>query len=98
MRSFYEINVLWFPNPGFMQRHPDLVAHQIDAAVANNPSNTALIRQNQADLEHEALERLARGPDGFRGALLVEAQRRLQCVSMPGGRSGNPEQPLLRRE
>ncbi len=60
MRSFYEINVLWFLTPGFMQRHPDLVAHQIDAAVANNPSNTALIHQYRADLEHDALERLNR--------------------------------------
>jgi pimeloyl-ACP methyl ester carboxylesterase len=58
VRSFYEINVLWFMTPQFMQRHPDLLSDQIDAAVRSNPSAAALIRQYQADLDHDCLERL----------------------------------------
>ena len=60
MRSFYEINVLWFLTPEHMLRHPELVAQQIDTAVRNNPSNLSLIRQYQADLQHDALDRLHR--------------------------------------
>jgi pimeloyl-ACP methyl ester carboxylesterase len=60
MRSFYEINVLWFVTPEFMQRRPDLVSDQIDTAVTNNPSRAPLIRQYRADLEHDAVDRLHR--------------------------------------
>ena len=58
MRAFYEINVLWFMTPEFMQQNPALVARQIDAAVSNNPSNESLIRQYRADLAHDSLDRL----------------------------------------
>ena len=41
-----------------MKLHPDKVSAQIDTAVANNPSKDRLIRQYQADLDHDTLERL----------------------------------------
>ena len=58
MRSFYAINVLWFMTPEYMEHHPELIKAQIDLGVSNNPSSTSLIRQYQADLAHNTLDRL----------------------------------------
>lgn len=60
MRAFYEINVLWFLTPEFMARLPQEVAARVDAAVKTNPSRELLKEQYQADLEHDALDRLGR--------------------------------------
>ncbi len=60
IRSFYEINVLWFITPESMQRNPDQVQARIDAAVRNNPSAELLIKQYEADLAHDTRDRLSK--------------------------------------
>ena len=59
LRSFYEINVLWFITPEYMRRYPGRVAGQIDSIVKGLPSKEALIEQYMADLGHDTLARLA---------------------------------------
>ncbi len=56
--SFYAINVLWFITPETMQRHPDRVEQQIQRIVCNAPEKDLLRQQYQADLDHDALDRL----------------------------------------
>ncbi len=58
LRDFYEINVLWFITPEFMERHPGKVEAQIDAIVDTAPTRESLIKQYRADLEHSTLNRL----------------------------------------
>lgn len=58
LKSFYEINVLWFLTPELMQRHPARVDAQIRSIVAAAPSKQLLIEQYRADLNHDALDRL----------------------------------------
>ena len=58
LESFYEINVLWFLTPEFMNLHPQRVRSQIASIVAAAPSKQGLIAQYRADLEHDALDRL----------------------------------------
>ena len=56
--SFYAINVLWFITPETMYRHPDRVEQQIRQIVRNAPERELLRQQYQADLDHDALDRL----------------------------------------
>jgi len=58
LRSFYEINVLWFLTPQFMQKYPDRLARQIDTIVAAAPSKELLQQQYAADLNHDTFDRL----------------------------------------
>ncbi len=58
LKSFYEINILWFLTPEFMHRHPDRVRAKIASIVAATPSKRGPIAQYRADLEHDALDRL----------------------------------------
>ena len=60
LRSFYEINVLWFITPEYMALHPDRVEAQIDAIVKAAPYREILKEQYRADLTHDTLERLDR--------------------------------------
>ncbi len=56
--SFYAINVLWFITPEYMHRHPDRVEEQIKQIIRNAPEREFLQQQYQADLDHDALDRL----------------------------------------
>ena len=56
--DFYEINVLWFITPDFMERYPEKVEAQIAAIGAAAPTRESLIEQYRADLEHQTLVRL----------------------------------------
>ena len=58
LRSFYEINVLWFVTPEFMRDHPDEVDRQIDAIVESAPSKEGILAQYTANLAHDTLDRL----------------------------------------
>jgi len=58
LRSFYEINVLWFITPEFFLANPDGVAAQIDSIVAAAPDRAGLIEQYRADLAHDTILRL----------------------------------------
>jgi len=58
LRSFYEINVLWFITPEYMHLYPDRVDAQIEAIVKAAPSPEMLKEQYRADLNHNALDRL----------------------------------------
>jgi pimeloyl-ACP methyl ester carboxylesterase len=58
LASFYEINVLWFITPEYMQRYPDRVTAQIDSIVKAAPPREILKEQYRADLKHDALDRL----------------------------------------
>lgn len=58
LRSFYEINVLWFLTPQFMVQYPDQLTHQIDSIVAAAPSTDLLRQQYVADLNHNTLDQL----------------------------------------
>ncbi|MBI85149.1 MAG: alpha/beta hydrolase [Planctomycetaceae bacterium] len=58
LRAFYEINVLWFITPRWMEQHPDRVARQIDTIVAAAPPVEVLKQQYLADLNHDTLDRL----------------------------------------
>ena len=60
LRAAYEINVLWFLTPDFMHRHPERVEAQIDAIVGSNQSRENLVRLYNANLRHDALDRLHR--------------------------------------
>ena len=60
LASFYAINVLWFITPETMHRHPDRVEQQIRHIVRNAPEREMLRQQYQADLDHDALDRLHR--------------------------------------
>jgi pimeloyl-ACP methyl ester carboxylesterase len=56
--DFYDINVLWFMTPEYMQQHPDRVEEQLRAIVRANPSKELLSQQYRADLQHDTLGRL----------------------------------------
>jgi pimeloyl-ACP methyl ester carboxylesterase len=58
LRSFYEINVLWFITPEFMHRYPERVKAQIDAIVRAAPTCDILKDQYRADLTHDTVDRL----------------------------------------
>ena len=58
LRSFYEINVLWFLTPEYMHLCPDGVARQIDSIVTATPRKGAILEQYRADLDHDTLDRL----------------------------------------
>jgi pimeloyl-ACP methyl ester carboxylesterase len=58
LRSFYEINALWFITPEYMQLYPDRVKAQIDSIVRAAPQREILKEQYRADLNHNALDRL----------------------------------------
>ena len=58
LRSFYEINVLWFVTPEFMRDHPDLVTRQIESIVESAPSKEGILAQYRANLAHDTLGRL----------------------------------------
>jgi pimeloyl-ACP methyl ester carboxylesterase len=58
LESFYEINVLWFITPEYMEHHPDRVRAQIDAILEAAPPKKLLMEQYRADLNHDALDRL----------------------------------------
>lgn len=58
LRSFYEINVLWFMTPRYMADHADDLPRQIDRIVEAAPRPEVLKQQYLADLEHDALDRL----------------------------------------
>ena len=58
LESFYEINVLWFMTPEYMNLYPDRVNAQIGAIVKAAPSREILKEQYRADLNHDALDRL----------------------------------------
>jgi pimeloyl-ACP methyl ester carboxylesterase len=60
LRSFYEINVLWFITPDYMDRYPDRVTARIDSIVKAAPPLETLKQQYRADLSHDALDRLHR--------------------------------------
>jgi len=59
LRDFYEINVLWFITPDFMERYPEKVGAQIAAIVAAAPTRESLVEQYRADMEHHTLARLS---------------------------------------
>ena len=67
LRSFYEINVLWFLTPEYMRDHPDAVEARIDSIVASAPEKDALLAQYRANLAHDSLDRLG----GIRAPTLV---------------------------
>lgn len=58
LRSFYEINVLWFITPEYMDLYSDRVDAQIEAIMRAAPSPEMLKKQYRADLNHDALDRL----------------------------------------
>ena len=58
LRDFYEINVLWFLTPEYMQMYPDRVIERIQAIVKANPNKEHLLQQYGANLTHDALDRL----------------------------------------
>ena len=58
LRSFYEINVLWFMTPEYMRRYPDEVERRIDSIVAAAPPVELLRAQYEANLAHNTLDRL----------------------------------------
>ncbi len=58
LATFYAINVLWFITPETMHRHPDRVGRQIQHILRNLPDRGLLRQQYQADLDHDALDRL----------------------------------------
>ena len=58
LRSFYEINVLWFITPEYMRRNPDEVERRIDSIVAAAPPVKLLRAQYEANLVHNTLDRL----------------------------------------
>ena len=58
MESFYQINVLWFITPEYMNRYPDRLAARIDSIVRLAPQREILKEQYKADLSHDALDRL----------------------------------------
>ncbi len=59
LRSFYEINVLWFITPEYMRLYPDRVEGRIDSIVNAAPRRRILREQYLADLNHDALDRLS---------------------------------------
>ena len=59
LRSFYEINVLWFMTPEFMRRKAGALSRRVKAIVASAPSKELLMAQYQANLAHETMDRLA---------------------------------------
>lgn len=58
LRSFYQMNVLWFITPEYMDRYPDRVTARIDSIVKAAPPPEVLKEQYRADLGHDALDRL----------------------------------------
>ena len=58
LRSFYEINVLWFMTPEFIRDHPEQVARQIEAIVESAPAKEGILAQYRANLAHDTLDRL----------------------------------------
>ena len=58
LRGFYEISVLWFITPEFMNCYPDRVVERIDTIVETAPAPEVLIEQYRANLGHDTLDRL----------------------------------------
>ena len=58
LRSFYEVNVLWFMTPEYMRRYPRSVERRIESIVAAAPPRELLRAQYEANLAHDTLDRL----------------------------------------
>ena len=58
LRSFYEINVLWFITPEYMRRYAEEVERRIDSIVAKAPPIELLRAQYEANLAHNTLDQL----------------------------------------
>lgn len=58
VRSFYEINVLWFLTPQYMRDHPFAVQARIDSIVESAPAMDVLLAQYRANVAHYSLDRL----------------------------------------
>lgn len=58
VRSFYEINVLWFLTPQYMRDQPDAVQARIDSIVESAPAMDMLLAQYRANVAHNSLDRL----------------------------------------
>ena len=58
IKSFYQVNALWFITPEYMHLYPDRVGAHIDSIVRSAPSREILKEQYRADLKHNTLERL----------------------------------------
>ena len=58
VETFYDINVLWFLTPAYMNDHPERVTRQIDSIVRSAPPREFLTSMYQANLDHDTLGRL----------------------------------------
>ena len=58
LRSFYEINLLWLITPDYMRQNPQNAEHLIESILNTAPAKSLLLKQYQANLSHNTLNRL----------------------------------------